>query len=487
MNVTHCICAGALLLQCGAAVLAQEPMTPNATPNTVVPHSYTGTVPDLVPLQFQNGDVVCFVGDSITHSCKYHSYVYDYYLTRFPTRKIRFINCGISGDSAGGALRRLDWDVLPHNPNVVSLMLGMNDVNRGLYGKTNPDEQNLRSRAQALSSHQENMTKIVGVMTEKLHPKFIFVKPSPYDQTVQVQTENLFGVNEALAQCGQMAEALARQNHGGIVDFHGPMTEISLTQQKTDPKFTLIGPDRVHPGDFGQLVMAYLYLKAQQVPSVVSEFVIDGQKGRVLKNVNGEITNLKSEAGKVAFDCRENSLPFPIETSAKNALNYVPIEAELDQQRLGVNFNGAGTYRLTVDNQPVGDYSAVQLREGINLALNPQMPQFKQAQDVRTLNERRRQQEARLRSVAQVKIMLMGGKVDLADEAAINKFFSDFMEKQKANNSPQAAYFQSQFNNYTKTKPEIETINADIERMTQELWQRNQPTPHHYELTLLAP
>ena len=62
--------------------------------------------------QFQNGDIVALVGDSITHGRKWHRYVYEYYLTRFPERQIRFVNQGIAGDSAGGALSRLEWDIL---------------------------------------------------------------------------------------------------------------------------------------------------------------------------------------------------------------------------------------------------------------------------------------------------------------------------------------------------------------------------------------
>jgi lysophospholipase L1-like esterase len=435
---------------------------------------------DVVP-QFQNGDVVAFVGDSITHSRKFHSYIYTFYLTRFPERKIRFVNAGISGDSAGGALRRLDWDVLPHQPNVVSLMLGMNDVNRGLYGKAAPDEQNLKAREQALSNYRQNMTKLVEVLKEKLRPTFIFVTPSPYDQTVQVETENLFGVNEALEKCGVIVSELAKQNRSGVVDFHTPMTRLNLEQQKLDPKFTLIGADRVHPGDVGQLVMAYLYLKSQKVTPVVSEFVIDAQNQRATKQVNGTISNLKQEGNTLSFDCKENALPFPIEKAAQDALRLVPIESELNQQKLQVNIAGDGNYRLTVNNQPVGDYSAAALRAGINLAFNAQMPQFRQAQKVLARQEQRRQLETRLRSFAQVKIMLLNAGINAEDETAVQKYFADFLEKLPSNQP----YFRGQFENYTKTKPMLDDIKARMEAITQELWQINQPATQRYQLTAL--
>lgn len=59
---------------------------------------------------FKDGETVCFLGDSITHGGRFHSYVYDYYLTRFPDRTVRFVNAGISGDSAGA--RRVGWQTM---------------------------------------------------------------------------------------------------------------------------------------------------------------------------------------------------------------------------------------------------------------------------------------------------------------------------------------------------------------------------------------
>ena len=50
---------------------------------------------------FTNGDRVAFIGDSITHDGTYHAFIYDFYLTRFPGRRVAFLNCGISGDMPG--------------------------------------------------------------------------------------------------------------------------------------------------------------------------------------------------------------------------------------------------------------------------------------------------------------------------------------------------------------------------------------------------
>ena len=57
-------------------------------------------------LDLQNGDTLVFLGDSITHQVLYTQYVEDYYYTRYPNRRIRFHNAGVSGGI--GAIETLD-------------------------------------------------------------------------------------------------------------------------------------------------------------------------------------------------------------------------------------------------------------------------------------------------------------------------------------------------------------------------------------------
>lgn len=81
-------------------------------------------------LVFEKGFRICFVGNSITNNGEFHHNILLYYITRFPTQPVRYYNCGISGDFAGGVLNRMEDDILVHQPAHVVIMLGMNDVNR---------------------------------------------------------------------------------------------------------------------------------------------------------------------------------------------------------------------------------------------------------------------------------------------------------------------------------------------------------------------
>ena len=44
---------------------------------------------------FKKGERVVFVGNSITHGGHYHSFVWLYYMTRFPNKPITIMNAGI--------------------------------------------------------------------------------------------------------------------------------------------------------------------------------------------------------------------------------------------------------------------------------------------------------------------------------------------------------------------------------------------------------
>ena len=78
--------------------------------------------------QFRPGDKVALIGDSITHGGHYHSYIWLYYMTRFPNMPLTLLNCGIGGDTAQSIEYRLQQDVLAKDPTYITLTFGMNDT-----------------------------------------------------------------------------------------------------------------------------------------------------------------------------------------------------------------------------------------------------------------------------------------------------------------------------------------------------------------------
>ena len=334
---------------------------------------------------------MAFVGDSITHGGYYPDYLYLFYATRFPQRRITFFNCGISGDTADGTLKRLDGDVLRHQPTVATLMLGMNDVNRGLYDAANTAPDLAKRRADALEKHAANMHKIAERLSAA-NVRLIFITPSPFDQTSKMDKPNLPGVNDALAACAENARRLAQEFHGTLVDFHGPLGEINRAMQEKDPAATIIGPDRVHPGEKGHLIMAYLFLKAQNAPKFVADMSVDakGQK-------------------EIHFPETEEALPFPVSKGSEDALKLVPFMEELNMERLRVTNLPEGTYELQIDGGKIASFSSAEWAAGINLATLPQTPQYQQALAVAKLDAKRHAIVQRLRTIDYVELMIAQG------------------------------------------------------------------------------
>lgn len=423
---------------------------------------------------FKDGETVCFLGDSITHGGRFCSFIYDYYLTRFPERTIHFVNAGIAGDSAGGAQGRLVEDVIDKKPSSVAVMLGMNDVGRGNY-VANPDAQRKAAQQSSLDGYRKNMDKLLGRIRSEANPRLLLITPSPFDQTVvNDRDNNQPGCNDGLGRCAAVVRELAAKYNGEVVDFNGPMTAFNLEQQKRDPAFTIVGPDRVHPGPAGHLMMAWLFLKAQGAPAQVSEVVLDATAGNVTKAANAEVSGLEKKDGVWRFTVLEKALPFPIDSTAKTLLSLLPVERDLNQEILSVTHLADGEHELLIDNQVVGRYTSKVLAQGINLALNEATPQVKQAQEVAKLNERRRTAETVMRDYAAVRWFLRIRKVNPDDLAAVSVFAETKMNK--------TGYFEGKVPNYLKTWEKRGEAIEKVKMLEQELFALRKPVSHTYVL-----
>ncbi|MDA3924977.1 MAG: SGNH/GDSL hydrolase family protein [Kiritimatiellae bacterium] len=435
------------------------------------------------PRAFADGDRVCFVGDSITHGGLYHSYITLFYATRFPDRDIKTINNGISGDSASGATRRFDWDIAEHKPTVSTIMMGMNDVNRGLYGKENPDETNLASRKSALDRHNASMRKL-SEQLKAVNSEIIYITPSIYDQTSTMEKENLYGVNDALEKCGEEARKLATEFNGSVVDFHGVMSRVNAEYQKADPKRTIVGGDRVHPHALGHLVMAYTFLKAQKISPCVSQVVIDSSTGKLAESRNVKVSELVAKADEVRFSSIEKALPFPIPSGSEGALELVPFVADLNQETLAVRGLSKGIYTLTIDDVAVGEYTAEALEKGINLAENTKTPQYKQAQSVAKANAKRHSLvSGKLRSFVHTEIYLKSQKdLDMNNFKAIEDVLNARVAKMKEKKLSYAGYYAGQTKIYLKEKPKEAEYIRQIEEAEKVMETTKTPVKHQFVL-----
>lgn len=431
--------------------------------------------------KFQDGDRICFVGDSITHGGSYHTLVMAFYLTRYPQMRLEAWNCGISGDSAAGAVRRYDWDIAPHKPTVATIMLGMNDVNRGLYAEGKTGEAVEEQRRKAIETNLTNMDKLSERLAQD-GARLVYITPSLFDQTGNQKNDKLTGVNDALKACAEGDRKLAEKYRGGIIDFNGPMDALNREGQAKDPEFTIIGADRVHPGPIGHMVMAYLFLKAQGMTPTVATIGIDATANAIAAQENAEITQLAIKADTITFECLEKSLPFPVPAAAEKALTLIPWTNDLNQEILKVAGLKAGAYEVLIDGQPVLKTTAEALSQGVNLATLANTPQMKQAQEVQTLLQRRATIEnTKLRTFAQVEAGLFGSLKERTPEAE-QKAIADKIATLRATTGQYNAYFITVYENYQASIGQREKFLQEVNDLYKQAVAAAQPKPHRFEI-----
>ena len=433
------------------------------------------------PAPFAAGDRWCAVGDSITHSGAYHGLVWLYYVTRFPERVIEPSNAGLSADTAAGGLRRLEWDILPHRPTVASVMFGMNDVGRTLYNDPATPELE-EKRRERLSSYKDNQRLLVKALQDH-GARVVLVTPSLFDQTVELDRPKQTGVNEALAECASFLKTLAAETGATVVDFHEPMTRLNAEVQRRDPKLTIVGPDRVHPGPPGHLLMAYLFLRAQRVPGDVARLTIDAKKKRVTAAVNGEASDVRRGKGELSFTWTEKALPFPVSTETAPALEWVPFVQDLNQEILQVTGLAAGHYTLSIDDETpaLGPYSSDALASGVNLATERTTPQYRQALAIAEKVEKRRALVTeRVRNLALIEHRLLPDGPHPVTIDVMKPLLAEQFELFKT--KPPAPSIQRATEAYPELKPkEAESI-AAAAQLVDDARQAARPRPHRYRL-----
>lgn len=354
---------------------------------------------------FKDGDRAVFLGNSITDGGHYHSYIWLYYMTRFPNMDLRVYNAGIGGDTAGDMFRRLDGDVFSKKPTVLTVTFGMNDTGYMEYNGDNPTEYGERRYAECLENYRKMEERLKGLAGARI----VQMGGSPFDETAKIESAAWRGKNAVMQRVVEFQRESASANGWEFLDLNAPMTAINVREQAIDPTFTLCGGDRIHPDNEGHMVMAYLYLKAQgMVGKEVADVEISGTK--VERSVNAEISNVRHSGKDLSFDYLAGSLPYPVDTLARGwgaqksqaaALKVVPFTEEMNREMLTVK-GLKGNYKLIIDNEEIGIWSGEEWARGVNLAEQTWTPQYRQAVSVMYLNEYRWEMERSFREWAWV-------------------------------------------------------------------------------------
>jgi lysophospholipase L1-like esterase len=430
--------------------------------------------------RFEEGERVVFVGNSITHGGHYHSFIWLYYMTRFPDKPITIMNAGIGGESAWDMKDRLDYDVFNRKPTYVTLTFGMNDTGYDIYMKDNAKELSEQRIAKSLESYREIEERLLA----KNKIKKVLIGGSPYDETSKFNNFILHNKNNAILKIIDAQRTSAKKNGWGFVDFNQPMREISRKEQEADSTFTFCRIDRIHPDNDGQMVMAYLFLKAQGLAGdEVSSVSIDAYHSSVITHKNCKISKLKKNGADLAY-----ALPYPLDSisrsgwgnkrSQRGAMRLVPFMEEFNQERFQVTNLEKGMYRLTIDNQFIDNLSSEKLANGVNLADYPNTPQYQQAAKIMYLNEERFEVEKRFREYlwTEYSFLKKEGLLFADDQKAIDKL-KEYL--------PKDGFLRMSYDWYIKAmNPEIREVWSNyMKTIVETIYKINKPVTHKVRLT----
>ncbi len=401
---------------------------------------------------FKQGERVCFVGNSITNAGEFHHNILLYHITRFPNVPATVYNCGVSGDDTERVIRRMETDILVNKPTKAIIMLGMNDVRRSLYSeRPTTDPVTLRQRADAIELYKANYEQIVQTFISK-NISVVLQKPTIFDQTAKLPTVNGIGVNDALKQCADFIQHIAEKYQLVTVDYWTIMTTINAEIQKKDSTATVTSKDRVHPQSTGHFIMFYQFLKSTNATKYVSKIVVKKSVVQSSKqSLNCKIENLEKTKKQLKFIVKENALPFPMVETYSEGAKLVPFVEDFNNQILKVEKLPKGNYQLLIDNVLIGEFSHNSLKEGINLALFQNTPQYVQALQVRDVLNELWKLESGLRGLKFIEgNRFFQESPNKDDVAGMKARLYPLFEKSYPSNS---AFFKSQLDKYFQIKP----------------------------------
>ncbi len=305
----------------------------------------------------KDGDTLVFLGDSITAARGYTKVVELYTLMRYPNRRVRFWNAGQGGDTAAGAVTRLERDVFAHGATVVTVAFGVNDIGWG----TKADQAHT----------QKYLDGIHSIVTEcqKRNVRVFICSPAVLHEDPDKGEK---GFLQTMADEGL---ALAKSLGAGTIDLSRRMRDVqrkvvAANARETDSKKAtrLHVDDGVHLNDLGQLAMGWAMLRGLGAEAEVSDAAVDAAAGKVLGATGCEISDFKTLSDGVTFVRTDAGLPMNLGILSALQYQFIPVPDTLNGYRMAVKGLAAGRYTVRAEGRLIGTWDEKQLAGGVNIA-----------------------------------------------------------------------------------------------------------------------
>jgi len=325
-----------------------------------------------------NSDRVVFYGDSITDQRNYTMMIETYVVTRYPSLHVAFTNSGWGGDRVtggdGGEIDlRLKRDVIPYNPSVVTIMLGMND---GGY-KTATETSD--------KAFFDGFRHIYEVLKrDDPQARITAIEPSPYDnvtRTPAFPVADGAAYNQVLVAYGKWISTFGKENGLTVADANTEFVQMLERANQANPTLAKeILADHIHPSFGGALLIGEAVLKAWGARPIVASVSIhaDGTRVKLDHTEHAVVTDLANTNGSVLWTETDDALPLPfaqwqVMWGAGPAVGLVigssDITAALNEEPVRVSGLKDGVYSIRIDGTSIGTFTNDQLAQGVNLAL----------------------------------------------------------------------------------------------------------------------
>lgn len=190
-----------------------------------------------------------FQGDSITDAGRkredihdmgngYPSYAAEILKTEYPDIQFEFINLGISGNQTKDLVARLDSDFIDIKPDIVSILIGINDVWHHAEDKSWIDND----------VFEERYRTVLTALKEKTDAKIMILEP------FLIPIEDKLFFREDLAPKIEIVRKLARE----FADVYLPTDGLLQSAFIGDDPLSFAG-DGVHPSEKGARFIGKIY------------------------------------------------------------------------------------------------------------------------------------------------------------------------------------------------------------------------------------
>ena len=199
----------------------------------------------------QDGQTLLFIGDSITDSGRrgadaplgsgYVKIATEMITARYPDRGIRYLNKGIGGNKVTDLQERWQDDVVFHNPDWLSIKIGINDVHSHL---------NQVPGAVAPELFERTYDDTLRETCESIGCPVLLISPF-YISRDRTDTTNRGRVLELLPEYTDVVKRMSEKYETRLILMHD-IFQKHLTHRDADA----FCPEPVHPHHSGHLIIA---------------------------------------------------------------------------------------------------------------------------------------------------------------------------------------------------------------------------------------